>query len=117
MAEIVELEKQGWRALSTEGDAGRRFYTSVLRNDSVMLFPGGIRIEGRENILQSLGPQPWESFQIEDAQVFWLTSNAATLVYKATAQRKGSPPYAALISSTYVRDPDWKLVVHQHTPV
>jgi hypothetical protein len=49
--------------------------------------------------------------------VVWLTTNAATLVYKATAQRKGSQPYCALISSTYARDPDWKLVVNQHTPV
>jgi hypothetical protein len=116
MDEIVELEKQGWHALSTEGDAGKRFYASVLRKDAVMLFPGGIRIQGRENILQSLGSQPWESFQIENAQVFWLTTNATTLVYKATAQR-WNQPYIALISSTYVRDPDWKLVIHQHTPV
>jgi hypothetical protein len=115
--ELVELEEQGWLALSTEGDAGKRFYASVLRNDALMLFPGGIRIEGRENILQSLGSQPWESYQIEDAQVFWLTTDVATLVYKATAQRKGRPPYLALISSTYVWDSGWKLVVHQHTPM
>jgi hypothetical protein len=117
MDEFIELEKQGWHALSTEGDAGKRFYASVLRNDSVMLFPGGKKIQGRDNILQSLGSQPWESFLIEDAQVFWLTTNAVTLVYTATAQRKGGQPYIALISSTYVRDSDWKLVVHQHTPV
>jgi hypothetical protein len=66
-ADFVELEKQGWRALATAGDAGKSFYASILRSNAVMLLPGGIRIEGRENILQSFGSQPWESFQIEEA--------------------------------------------------
>ncbi|MGH8771981.1 MAG: nuclear transport factor 2 family protein [Burkholderiales bacterium] len=116
MQELIELEKQGWCALSMEGDDGRKFYASVLRDDAVMLFPGGMRIEGRDRILQSLGSQPWESFRIEDAHVIALTSNAATLVYKATAKRKGGAQYVALISSTYVRDRTWQLVVHQQTP-
>ena len=116
MHEIVELEERGWRALATEGNAGRTFYASVLREDAVMLLPGGLFIQGREPILESLGVQPWESFRIEGAQVLRLTDGAATLVYKVTAQRKGSPPYIARISSTYVREQDWKLVVHQQTP-
>jgi hypothetical protein len=82
-----------------------------------MLFPGGVRIVGRESILQSLGAQPWSSFQIEDPQAVLLTSNVVALVYKAIAQRQGSEPYVALISTTYVRNPDWKLVLHQQTPV
>jgi len=117
MKELIELERQGWHALATPGDAGRRFYSSILREDATMIFPGGMRIEGREPILQSLDTQPWTSFQIEDPRVVSLTSGAVTLVYKATAQRQGSQPYVALIASTYVRDPDWKLVVHQQTPV
>lgn len=116
MHELVELEQQGWRSLATEGDAARRFYASVLRADAVMPLPGGLRIEGREAILASLGSQPWASFQIENAQVIQLASDAAAVVYKATAQRDGGQPYVALICSTYVRDPDWKLVVHQQTP-
>lgn len=117
MDELIDLEQQGWKALSTEGDAGKKFYTSILREDAVMLFPGGIYIEGRESILQSLGSQPWESFNIESPQVVSLTSNASTLVYRVTAYRKGSPPYVALVTSTYVRDHDWRLVVHQQTSV
>jgi len=62
MQELIELEEQGWRALSTEGDAGRKFYASVLREDAVMLFSGGMRIVGRERILQSLGAQSWGFF-------------------------------------------------------
>ena len=116
MRELIELEEQGWRALSTAGDAGKKFYASVLREDAVMLFPGGMRIEGRERILESLGAQPWESFRIEDPKVVHLTEESATVVYKSTARRKGSDPYTALISSTYVRGTSWQLVVHQQTP-
>lgn len=116
MHELIEMEEQGWRALSTPGDAGKEFYASVLREDAVMLLPGGMRIDGRERILQSLGAQPWDSFRIDNPQVISLSSNAATLVYSATARRKGSAPYVTLISSTYVRDHTWQLVVHQQTP-
>lgn len=116
MDELLELEQQGWEALSSEGDAGKRFYASVLRHDAVMLFPGGMHIVGRERILQSLGSQPWETFRIENAHMVSLAANVATLAYRVTAQRKGSQPYVALVSSTYVRDRAWKLVVHQQTP-
>lgn len=117
MRELIELEQQGWKALSTEGDAGKQFYASVLREDAIMLFPGGIFIDGRENILQSLGSQPWATFEIENPKVLALTSNAGTVAYRLTAHRKGNPPYVAQVSSTYVRDDDWRLVVHQQTPV
>lgn len=116
MRELVDLEEQGWRALSTEGDAGKNFYASVLREDAVMLFPGGMRIEGRNRILESLGAQPWQSFRIEAPKVTPLCEGAATLTYKVTAQRKNSEPYVALISSTYVHEKTWRLVLHQQTP-
>jgi len=116
MRELIELEERGWRALSTEGDAGKSFYASVLREDAIMLFPGGVRITGRERILQSLNAQPWDSFHIENPIVIPLATNAATLAYTAKAQRKGGEPYVALISSTYVHDRTWQLVVHQQTP-
>lgn len=43
--------------------------------------------------------------------------DAATLIYRVKAQRKGNRPYAALISSTYVNEEGWKLALHQQTPV
>jgi hypothetical protein len=81
-----------------------------------MLFPGGMRIEGRDRILESLGAQPWQSFRIEDAKVIELSDGAATLTYKVMAQRQGGEPYVALISSTYARGKTWQLVVHHQTP-
>jgi hypothetical protein len=116
--DVLVLERDGWRALATRGGAAKKFYASVLRHDAVMLFPGGMRIAGRARILESLGSTPWESFRIENEQVIPLGADAATLVYKVTANRSGAPPYAALVSSTYVRDGAgaWELVLHQQTP-
>ncbi len=116
MRELIELEERGWRALSTEGDASKKFYESVLREDAVMLFPGGLRIEGRAQILASLGSQPWKSFRMENSRVIRLSADAAVVVYKVYAEREGSPPYVALISSTYARDQSWRLALHQQTP-
>lgn len=117
MKELIELEEQGWQALSSDGDAGRRFYSDVLRDDAIMLFPGGLLLAGKAEILDSLAAQPWQSFQIEDAQVRSLGETAGVVVYRVTAQRAGSAPYVALISSTYARSAgEWKLVVHQQTP-
>lgn len=118
MQDLVDLEKQGWQALSSEGAASQEFYSSVLRDDAVMLLPGGMFIDGKENILKSLAAQPWTSFQIEDPRVISLSESVGVLVYRVTAQRDGSTPYVALINSTYeLSDGMWKLALHQQTPV
>lgn len=118
MQELIELEEEGWRALSSEGNAGKKHYESVLHDDAVMLFPGGMRIEGKGQILASLAAQPWQRYQIEAPKVITLSEDAALLIYRVTAQREGQDPYEALISSAYVRSSgQWKLVFHQQTPV
>ncbi len=118
MQDLIDLEEQGWQALSTEGDAGKKFYSSVLRDDAIMLFPGGQIIDGKKSILESFSAQPWKSFHLEGMKVISLSENAAVLVYKVTAQREGKDPYVALINSTYVlSNRTWKLVLHQQTPV
>jgi hypothetical protein len=118
MQELIRLEEQGWQALTEERYAGRTFYRSVLRDDAVMLFPGGLLLAGKENILATIGPQPWQSFQMEEVQTISLSEDAGVIVYRVTAQHNGPEPYVALISSTYARnDGKWQLVLHQQTPV
>lgn len=118
MQDLIKLERQGWQALSSEGDAGKRFYNSILHDDAMMLFAGGMRIDGKQKILESLAAQPWKSFEVEEPKSLTLSENVKILVYKVTAQREGSEPYVALISSTYTfSEGKWKLVLHQQTPV
>lgn len=117
MPDLIQLEDQGWQALSSEREAGPGFYGSVLHENAIMLFPGGLRIEGKEKILESLAAQPWQSYQIEDAHEIPLSETAAAVLYRVTAQREGQEAYHALISSTYIReDGAWKLILHQQTP-
>jgi hypothetical protein len=118
MWRILELEEQGWQALSSEGDTSKEFYGAVLADDAVMIFQGGLLIEGKREILNSLSGQPWESFSMEEPRVISLSEGVAVVVYRVVARRKDSDAYQALVSSTYaLRDDEWKLVVHQQTPV
>ena len=113
---IIDLEKRGWDALSMEGEAAAVFYGSMLLDDAAFLFPGGMRIEGKEDILESFAVQPWDSYQIEDPQVSSLAEGISVLTYRVIAEREGSDTYKALISSIYILvDGDWKLGHHQHT--
>lgn len=115
---LIELEKRGWEALASDGDAARDFYRSRLADEAVMVFPGGRIVEGKAEILDSMDAQPWDSFEIEEPRVIAPAEDTGVVVYRVTAKRPGQDEYAALISSVYTRrEGDWKLVLHQQTPV
>ncbi len=118
MRNLVELERQGWQALSSGRDAAQAFYRSLLTDDAVMVFPGGMLLRGKEQILESMDARPWTSFQLRETQVISPSENASVVIYRVAAQREGGDPYVALISSLYVvRQGQWKLALHQQTPV
>lgn len=115
--DIIDLEEQGWQALSTSETSARTFYASVLHDNAIMIFPGGLRFEGKTAILASFAVQPWSTFRIVDPRVVPILPNMRILVYSVTAQREGAEIYQALISTTYVQHQEhWKLVMHQQTP-
>jgi len=76
MQDLIDLEEQGWQAPSSGRKASKKFYSSLLRDDVVMLFPGGMLIDGKEKILKSLAAQPWKSFSIEEPRVIFLSESA-----------------------------------------
>ena len=118
LEELLQLETRGWRALSADGEVARAFYGGLLSDDAVMLFPGGMVLDGKEAILASLDAQPWSAFEIGRARVVPLGDAAAVLAYEVTAQREGASAYNALIGSVYHRmDGTWFLVFHQQTPI
>jgi hypothetical protein len=89
----------------------------VLADHAVLVFPGGLLIDGKADILRAIDSQPWTSFRLDRPRVIWLSEHAAAVVYGVTAQRAGAAPYVALITSAYAwRDGQWKLVLHQRTP-
>ena len=115
-SELIELEEQGWRALSSSGEAAAEFYQRVLDDTVVMLLPGGMVLDDRAAIVQSMSGQPWSSFELQDPRVIQPTADTAVVTYGVVAQREGALEYSALMSSSYVRRPNgWKLTFHQQT--
>ncbi len=115
--ELIGLERAGWEALSAGGDAAASFYQDVLASKVLMLLPGGLRLDDREEVINSMRGAPWDSFDLSDEQVLRLGREGAVLVYRASA-RRGGQEYQALVNSTYVlEDGRWRLALHQQTPL
>ncbi len=114
---LLELERSGWRALATGGEAAGAFYGDVLADDVLMLLPGGLVIDDRDEVVSSMSGAAWDSFELADERVFDLTPDSAVVAYRATARRSDTS-YQALFNSTYVRQAEsWRLAVHQQTPI
>ena len=114
--ELLDLERRAWEALSTEG-GGAPFYEEVLAEEVLVLLPGGMVIDDRRQLVDSMRGAPWSAFELSDERVFELTEGCAVVAYRGTATRDGSE-YVALFNSTYVRQGDaWRLALHQQTPL
>ena len=116
--ELVKIELEGWRALSSEVKVAQDFYGRLLSEDAVMLLPGGMVLEGKDQILRSFEDQPWEAFEIQEPRAVTAGERAVVLAYRVVANREGGDDYRALISSVYHRRKEsWVLCFHQHTPI
>lgn len=119
--ELIDLERRAWQALATDGAAGP-FYDEVLDEHPLILLPGGLVMDDRAAIVESMSGAPWGSYELEDFRVVSMSSDhdvegdAAVVTYRARA-RRGDHDYEALMSSAYVRrHGTWRLVLHQQTP-
>jgi hypothetical protein len=109
--ELIDLEREAWKALSTSGAEAAAFYERTLADEVLMLLPGGMVIDDRQQVISSMQGEPWSSYELDDERVL------AVVAYRGRA-RRGDTDYAALFNSTYVRvDGSWRLAVHQQTPI
>jgi hypothetical protein len=113
--DLLRIETEGWEALS--GGTGRRYYSALLTDDAVMLLPQ-VGVLSHDKALDGMDAQPWSWFQIRNPQTVELSPDSAVLHYRVQARRDFQSEYQALIASTYIRrDGEWKLAVHQQTPM
>lgn len=114
--DLLALEHQGWDALCA--GTGADFYGDLMTDDGVMVLTPGFVLD-REGVIASLdGAEPWQDYELTDARLVSLDADSAAVVYTATAQRGGVPPFRALMSSVYVRRQDrWRLALYQQTPI
>ena len=115
--DCLELERQGWHALSTSGPIAAAFYEHVLDSHVVMLLPGGMVLDDRWSIIEAMSGPPWASYALEDLRSLEPLPDVCVVHYGVVANREGSPEYSTLVSSLYVRREDgWRLAFHQQTP-
>ncbi len=109
---LIDLERRFWH-----GDA--TFYDATLTEDAVMVFPPPTGVLDRAAVIDSLGAADrWRSVDFRDDRLVGLGEDAVQLVYRAEAVRRADgSEYAALVTSTYVREDDWRLASHQQTPI
>lgn len=112
---LVEMERNGWRALS-DGTAAE-FYDATMADDAMMALPNGLL--DRDACIEAMtAAPPWSTHELSDLQVVSLTETSAMVVYSATAQRDGQAQYRAIMSTCYVlRGGQWLISFHQQTPL
>jgi hypothetical protein len=114
--ELITLERQGWDALSSTGETARTFYEGVLDEQVTMLLPGGLVLNDRAVIVESMSGRPWSAYALDDLRSFHPTPDTGVVTYSVVAERDGQA-YRAVMSSLYVRrQGEWKLAFHQQTP-
>jgi len=114
--ELLDLEREAWRALSTSGEAAAAFFADALADEVLMLLPLGLVVDDRDDVIDSMRGEPWTSYQLVDERVLPLGDDSAVVAYTAHA-RRADMDYHALVNSTYRRtDGGWRLAFHQQTP-
>ena len=110
---LLELEREGWEALTTDG--GAAYYRERLAPNALMAFPFGVM--NRSDALAAMeAAKPWSTFEISEATAIELTTASGLLAYRVKATREGQGEFNAVVSSTYVRtNGDWKLAFHQQS--
>lgn len=114
--QILTLEHSGWQSLCDS--TGADFYGRLMIDDGVMVLAHGFALD-REQVIASLDDAPsWDEYTISDERLIRVGEDVVALVYTGRARRGTEPEFAALMSSTYVRDgARWKLALYQQTPI
>lgn len=114
--DLLKREREAWRALSTDGETAANHYQAALARDVLMLLPGGLVIDERQDVIDSMRGAPWDGVEISEERVLELGDDVAVVAYRATAHRSGQG-YEPLFNSTYLRqNGNWRLALHQQTP-
>ena len=112
---LLELEHEGWQALSTGGDAAAAFYSAQMTPDAVMVLANGA-VMARDEVIAALrDAPPWDTYVIERPVAVPIGDRVLALVYEAQG-RRGETQFRGILTSVYAQTPDgWMLAMHQQT--
>ena len=114
--ELFAIEEGFWLG-------GRDHFLEHVDERCLLAFPQAGEMHGvrtREEVAATASTQPgrWRDLKVSDRHLLRLADGAAVISYRADVLRFDGEPYAAMVSSAYVkRDGGWKLAFHQHSPV
>jgi hypothetical protein len=75
-------------------------------------------VSSRDSIASQADADRWHDVHLDVEGFLQPTEDVALLTYRARAVRADEKPYAARVSSGYVkRDGGWKMMFHQQTPL
>lgn len=113
--ELLQLEKDGWRAVIT-GDAPG-YADRMLASDMKLVLPGMV-LDRADAVDLWLNVVPWDSFEIENASVIPLAAGAAVVTYQVSLSRRGDvTAYRAQCTTVYRRSSGrWRVAFQQQTP-
>lgn len=113
--ELYDIEQGFWLA-------GKEHFLDHVDDKCLLAFPQAGEMHGvhsrAEVAATATSSNRWRNLTMKDRQVLHSGENFAIISYRADVARADGEPYAALVSSAYVRRPNgWKLTFHQHSPV
>lgn len=99
---------------------GQDHFLEHLDERCLLAFPQAGEMHGvfdRKNVAATATPSNrWRDLRMYDRHLLE-AGDVAIISYRAEVTRTDGQPYAALVSSGYVRRADaWKLAFHQHSP-
>lgn len=109
---LLALEERFW-----SGNAD--FFQRSLDESCLIAFTRMTGVFSRGDVVKSpFNGNRWKDLDLKLKGVIEPVAGVAILTYRARATRETGEPYAALVSTAYVkRDGGWKMTFHQQTPL
>ena len=113
--ELYEIEEGFWLK-------GQEHFLDHVDERCLLAFPQMGETHGvharAEVAARATSTNRWRDLVMKNRQFLDGGEDFKIISYRAEVTRGDGEPYAALVSSAYVRRPDgWKLAFHQHSPV
>jgi hypothetical protein len=113
--ELYDIEQGFWLD-------GKEYFLNHVDDQCLLAFPQAGEMHGvhsREEVAATAtNANRWRDLTMSGRQLLESGEDFAIISYRTDVTRADGQPYAALVSSAYVRRPDgWKLLFHQHSPI
>jgi hypothetical protein len=113
--ELYDIERGFWLE-------GKEHFLNHVDDQCLLAFPQAGEMHGvysREEVAATATvSNRWRDLTMKNRHLLREEDHFAIISYRAEVKRADGVPYAALVSSEYIRRPDgWKLAFHQHSPI